>query len=500
MKVKNNNSSHKQILKATSIFGGAKVFEIIIRILRNKIIAILLGPTGVGFIGIYQSFIDLMRNATGFGLSISSVRDIAEASGTGDLTKISRTITILNRWVWFTGLLGMFLTIFFSKFISRYAFGNENFANSIAILSSVLLLVSLSDGQLATLQGLRKIQLMAKANVFGLLTSFIFAIPLYWIFGLKGIVPVFILSSLIVLIYTNWYYKKVNKLRIKINFKEFFLGGIGMIRLGFLMVSAGIISTLTMFYIRTFIIQNSSIEYAGQFQAAYSLSAMYLSAVLGAMAADYFPRLCAVNNDNKRIVKLVNEQTEIALLLASPLVIGMISFSIIIVNLLFSGEFNETITLSQWMFLGTYLQLISWPIGYIFLSKSMGGIFILCESFFNLIFIAIALLGWHHFNLEAIGISYFLSHLISSIILFLMAFKYCKFLWSSSNLKHIIIFCVLVLSAFFSVKYLTFPIVYFANVIFLFSGCVYSIWHLKEYIDINNIFNKISSYLNLKRK
>ena len=108
-------SSHKQILKATGVVGGAQIISILIRIIRVKVIAVLLGPAGVGIAGLYQSTITLVQNATSLGLGFSAVRDVAEADGTGDQRRVGRTITILRRWVWLTGLLGMAVLLVFQK-------------------------------------------------------------------------------------------------------------------------------------------------------------------------------------------------------------------------------------------------------------------------------------------------------------------------------------------------------------------------------------------------
>ena len=48
----NNDQSYRQILKATSLFGGVQVFSIIISVIRSKAIAVWLGPLGVGIIGL----------------------------------------------------------------------------------------------------------------------------------------------------------------------------------------------------------------------------------------------------------------------------------------------------------------------------------------------------------------------------------------------------------------------------------------------------------------
>jgi O-antigen/teichoic acid export membrane protein len=96
-------SSHKQIIKSTGIVGMSQVLTILIGIIRTKIIAVLLGPEGVGIVGMYQTTLTFIQSATGFGLGFSGVRDVAEASGTGDESRIATSIRILKRWAWITG-------------------------------------------------------------------------------------------------------------------------------------------------------------------------------------------------------------------------------------------------------------------------------------------------------------------------------------------------------------------------------------------------------------
>lgn len=42
------NASYRRILKSTSVIGGASVINIGIGLLRSKVLAVLLGPAGVG--------------------------------------------------------------------------------------------------------------------------------------------------------------------------------------------------------------------------------------------------------------------------------------------------------------------------------------------------------------------------------------------------------------------------------------------------------------------
>ena len=107
----NQASSYRSIFKATSLFGGVQLYSILIQIIKSKVLAVLLGPLGVGLQGLYQSALDLVKQTTSLGISQSAVRDVAEASGSGDVKRISKTMTVLRRIVWFTGLFGFIVIV-----------------------------------------------------------------------------------------------------------------------------------------------------------------------------------------------------------------------------------------------------------------------------------------------------------------------------------------------------------------------------------------------------
>ena len=76
-------TSHVEALKSTSIIGGSTAITILIRMVRTKVLAILLGPAGIGLEAIYDSVISLARIGVDMGISSSGVRQIASAVGSG---------------------------------------------------------------------------------------------------------------------------------------------------------------------------------------------------------------------------------------------------------------------------------------------------------------------------------------------------------------------------------------------------------------------------------
>ena len=76
---------YKNSLKATSLFGGVQVYNIIITILKSKVVALLLGPGGMGTYGLLTSTTGLITSATNFGLATSAEKDIAGANASGEM-------------------------------------------------------------------------------------------------------------------------------------------------------------------------------------------------------------------------------------------------------------------------------------------------------------------------------------------------------------------------------------------------------------------------------
>ena len=92
-------SSYKDILKSFSIVGSAQIVNIVIGILRTKLFAVFLGPTGVGLLGLFQSIVDIIKNVTGLGLNVSAVKFVAEANAEKDNELVSAIIAILKNGV-----------------------------------------------------------------------------------------------------------------------------------------------------------------------------------------------------------------------------------------------------------------------------------------------------------------------------------------------------------------------------------------------------------------
>ena len=105
------------------------------------------------------------------------------------------------------------------------------------------------------------------------------------------------------------------------------------------------------------------------------LGGLYVGFILQAMAADFYPRLTASAHDNPMCNRLVNEQTQVGFFLAGPGVLATLTFTPIVIGLFYSAKFLAAVAVLRWICLGTTLQVITWPMGFIIVAKGKQALF-----------------------------------------------------------------------------------------------------------------------------
>jgi O-antigen/teichoic acid export membrane protein len=248
--VADSRSSYRQIFKATSLFGGVQVFNILISIIRSKVIAVLLGPTGMGIYGLFTSTTGLVGSITNFGLGTSAVRNISEARESDDQTRISKAITILRKLIWITGTLGLLLTFILAPTLSQLTFGNKNYTIAFRWLSLTLLFTQLTSGQNVLLQGMRQLKFLAQANLIGSVAGLLVSVPLYYFYRIAGIVPALIISSFASFIIAWSFSRRIKTTPVKVNKQETLTEGKSMLTMGFMLSLSRFISTSSSYIIR----------------------------------------------------------------------------------------------------------------------------------------------------------------------------------------------------------------------------------------------------------
>ena len=490
MKEAEDNSSYKQIFKATSIFGGVQFINIIIQIIRSKLIAVLLGPSGMGIMGLLNSTISLISSLTNFGLGTSAVKNVSSANATGDQHKISTIITVLRRWVWITGLLGAIITLVSSAWLSQLTFGNKEYTLAFIWLSITLMFSQVTSGQLVILQGLRKLQYLAKANILGSIVGLLFSIPLYYYFRFDGIVPAIFLSGLTSMFLAWFYARKIKLESVSINKKVMLKEGKDMLRMGFMLSISGLITTGVGYLVRVYINNTGSIEDVGLYNAGFAIINTYVGLIFTAMSTDYYPRLSAIASNNKKANLLINQQAEIAILILSPILIFFLIFIQWIVIALFSYKFTAVNGMIHWAALGMYFKAASWSVGFILLAKGNSKMFFISELLANCYLLVLNIIGYRFWGLDGLGISFLIGYSILLFQVYLIAKRCYTFSFQLVLIKIFLIQFFIAISCFVIIKLNLGVISYIFGMITLIISSWISIKELDKRVGIVNLVKK----------
>lgn len=424
-----SQKSYRQIFKATSLFGGVQAFNIVISVIRSKFVAVLLGPTGMGIVGLLTSTTGFVSALTNFGLGTSAVKNVAAASATGDEARVSKIVTVLRRLVWITGCLGMILTAVLSPWLSQLTFGNRDYTLAFIWISVTLLFQQLSSGQMVVLQGLRKLNYLARANVTGSLMGLLIAVPIYYKWRIDGIVPVIIISSLASMLLSWYFARKVGVRSVEVTKEETLAEGREMLKMGFMISLSGLIATAASYLVRIYISNTGGVEQVGLYAAGFAIIGTYVGMVFTAMGTDYYPRLSSVANDNTKSRELINQQAEVAILILAPILAVFLVFINWVVILLYSTKFVAVNEMIHWAALGMYFKAASWSVAFILLAKGASQLFFWNELLANLYVLVFNIVGYKIAGLEGLGISFMAAYFLYLLqVFFLAKIKYEFFL------------------------------------------------------------------------
>lgn len=485
--------SYQNVLKATSLFGGVQVIRILITIIRSKIIAQLLGPEGVGISNLLSRPLQLITTATQLGLDKSAVKEIAIQNAQSGGSPLKQ-VFILKRLVWITACIGALLMIVFSSVLSRFTFNTDTYTIAFVWLGLAVIFNQFAMSNLAILQGLRGLRFLAKANIYGSIVGVIVTLPLYYFYKLDGILPAILISSAVIFIFSYVYARKVIKEQ---GFSElpksnnFISEAKPMIRLGVALGFSSVISLLVAYLILVYIRSSGGAVASGYYAAGIVILNTYVGLIFNAMSTDYYPRLAAICDDLKQIVKTVFEQAFIAILLITPIIIGFIAFAPLLISILYSSKFEPTVLLVRWGILGMVFKTVSWSIGYVIIAKGDSKIFIKTSIGFNSALLLLNVLGYRYFGLEGVGISLLVYYIIHFIVVKAITFYRYGFRMQS-GFYAIFVKCLLLCSCAFAASYIQELILkYSILVVLIIISSLYSFRLLDEKIGFKSLISSI---------
>lgn len=424
MENKEHQSSYTHILKYTSLFGGMQGLNILIGIVRTKLVALILGPDGMGLVSLFTSTISFISSGANLGLPTSSVKTLSEVYEGGNRELLRHKVRLVRSLSLIAAVMGVVVCLLFSSSFDVLTFSWGSHKLHFALLSPIVGMMVLIGTEMAILKSVRQLKQVAIISTLNMVAALIISVPIYYYFGQSGIVPALTLMVLGQLVFTLHYSRKVFPLEVSFR-QNMFKEGSEMLRLGLAFLVSGLFTTGADFIIRSYFSKYVSLEVLGIFNAGFMLTTTYAGMVFTAMETDYFPRLSGVNKDVAACNLMINRQIEVTLLLIAPMLLAFMIFMPLVVPILYTSNFLPCVPMAQVIVLALYLRAMKLPVAYLTLAKGDSRTFLVLEAYSSIFIVGAVILGYRYWDLEGAGWGLFATGLVDIIVIWVFAhFRY----------------------------------------------------------------------------
>lgn len=403
-------------LAKTSFFAIAQtVAKLLAGFVVIKIIAILAGPAGMTEFGVFQNFSTILLMLSG-GVAFTGVTKLiagAEAQGLHPEDAYFTSNYFVKRLMFLAIFVILPIMLMVQYFYLDYSF---NKMWLIAVATPFILIQSRFNFFLAVLNGLEKIDLLAKKNIFASVSIVALAVVAYFIFrewqvvALSLCVAPSIYFLVLALKKETVPFKNLNKIIDSHSLSE-------LKRYSCFGVVSAICIPVAQLIIRNTLVVELSDHTAGIWQGLNRFSEVYLVLISSVLSIYIIPKVAAARS-REAIFDIVKKTLNYTLLMSLALVGMVFLLKDFLITILFNKSFIEMNSLFIYQLPGDFFKIISWVFSFAILAKGHIKQIILLEVVSSVIYLILSILLIGQMGLTGSVIAYTVSYGLYLIMTF----------------------------------------------------------------------------------
>lgn len=376
----------KKLLLITSVSAIVNVLRFSLNILVGKVIAVYLGPSGVALSGQFQNFSNLLFGLAGSPFNTAVVKYTAEnRSGNCE----SMFVWWKSAWIISTVLISLliFAILSFSQVLSVRLLHSDSYKWVFQIYALCLPVVAIGCYLTAILNGYGEYNIYFRINIYSMLIAAAATIGLTIKFGFVGVIISLSFNPLFIGVVSVF-----NKSCVQYLKKDVFLAIVsthnilGILKYVSMSVSSLALNALSSIIARDILMEKVGLEIAGQWQAVYKITELFLSVFMIALNTHYLPALSS--SKTSLAIRETVKQTMYVIIPICASAATLIFFTkSFIVSFLLSDSFSYSKKFFLVLLISSVIKMASWILAYPMLSQGKFKWFVLTEIAFSLTFI-----------------------------------------------------------------------------------------------------------------
>ena len=408
----------KSLLVKTSIFNGIATFiRIIVGIVSTKVVAVILGPSGVAILGNFNNIFGIISNFGSGGINNGVTKYVAEYKGTTKIKDIYSNSVLIT---FITSVFTSLFILFFKNYLSAQIFYDISYSWIFIVLAFSLPFITFKSLFSSLMTGYKELNIIIITNIVFSIMTLVITILMVWKFHLIGAVLAIIISGLLTsfVIYfmflnAEWH----SELEFSFNFNKEICSK--FFKFSLMVFVSMFFASFIQLMLRKYIISSISMDTAGQWQAVTSVTELFISMFTMTLSIYFLPRFSEII-DNKELKKEIKKAI---CFISPPLILGLFSIYLLrnfVILTLFSEKFLPMEPLFLFQLIGSYFKVISWVLGYLLIAKAMTRMFIFTEIIFGSSYYLLFILFTTQFSI--IGATYAFAFNYLLYLLFLVGY------------------------------------------------------------------------------
>lgn len=415
----------KRLLKVTAMTGLLTLLRMAMGFVIAKVVAIYTGPTGMAMLGQVQSMVASLNGIINAPVGSGIVRYTAEKQGEG-FEACAPWWRASLQWVLIVSAITIPIGLLLADHIAAWLFQDKDFVWIVIITVAVLPLSAIGTLCNSVINGQQQYRRYVGLGMLSVLISGAVMLTMIVQGNIKGaLLATAVQAALIgvIMLIANlrqpwfklryWWGTTDKQARRAI-------GGYMLMA-----ITSALTVPISLILVRNILIDQVGWEAAGQWQAVWKISEVYLGVITMALGTYYLPRLSSLVGIDV-IVSEIHKTARVVLPIVATLALGVYLLRDVAIWLLFTKEFNAARDLFAVQLCGDVIKIASWLYAYPMLSRGATKWFIGTEVVFSLSFVGLTLLFVSYAGIKGVTIAYLINYLIYFSIIFLNVKKFAR--------------------------------------------------------------------------
>jgi len=364
------------LFKITSLNSIHILLKLIFGFITSKALALFVGANGMAYVGNFRAFLNVVENFSLLGIQNAIIKYVSEYQN--DKTKLKSVLATFGLLLLVSSMSISLILIFGASYLSKQLFNHSEIYDFLFYVLAILFpLYVFSTYCISVVNGFQKYKNVIYIQIISSGIALLFSLFLIYYYSTFGALVSLVLAPIFVFFVCLFFLKNIISISDVFSFQNFNFSVVKNVSEYVLMalVSGGI-GSFVLLEIRTDIISITGLQNAGIYEGLQRISSYYLLFVSSIITIYFYPKLAETNSNNKDIV-LYYLKTIIPLFTIGLVIIYFLRK--LIIQVLFSSEFETMESLFLWQLLGDLLKAISLIFGTILIAKKQTKVFIITE-------------------------------------------------------------------------------------------------------------------------